>query len=150
MALEMKKGSGGARVRFSVDTSSLVRGLRKITDKIEPEATAKGLFMAGNALLHDAIYVPPMAPKRIGNLRGSARVTKASVIGGKAQVLAGFNIVYAAKWHEVPLTRKINWTRDRGAGSPGPKYLSSKMIVYRTRYRDIIGDSLKAALQGAA
>jgi hypothetical protein len=148
MALDRsKKGSGGARVSFRFNTSSLQAGLRRLIDQVEPTVTARGLFAAGNELLRDAIYTPPQAPKLKGALWGSARVTKANVSRGEANLLAGFNIEYAAKWHEVPLSRKINWTRDKGAGSPGPKYLESKMSANREKYMRIVGEFLLAGLQ---
>lgn len=143
-----QKPSGAARATFSLDTSQVDAGLRRLIDQVEPKATAQGLFAAGNELLHDAIYVAPMAPKDVGDLRGSARVTKAEINQGRADVLAGFNIEYAARWHEVSPSKKINWTTTKGASSPGPKYLESKMISLRDKYMRIVGDALLKALTG--
>lgn len=144
------KPSGAVRVNFTLDTSQVDAGLKRLIDQVEPKATAQGLFAAGNELLNDAITISPMAPKDVGDLRGSARVTKAEINQGRADVLAGFNIEYAAKWHEVSPSRKINWTTTKGASSPGPKYLETKMSAYRDKYMRIVGDFLLRALRGAA
>lgn len=144
------KPSGGIRADFTIDTSQVDAGLKRLTDYLEPKATGQGLFAAGNELLNDAIYISPMAPKDVGDLRGSARVTKAEIVQGQASVQAGFNIEYAAKWHEVSPSRKINWTTNKGASSPGPKYLEIKMSAYRDKYMRIVGDFLSRAMGGAA
>lgn len=142
------KPSGAFRVNFTMDTSQVDAGLKRLVDQVEPKATAQGLFAAGNELLNDAITISPMAPKDVGDLRGSARVTKAEISQGRADVLAGFNIEYAAKWHEVSPSAKINWTTSKGASSPGPKYLEIKMSAYRDKYMRIVGDFLLRAMTG--
>jgi len=148
MALQRTEGSGAARVQFAFDTSNLEEGLRKLIDSVDPKLAAQALFAAGNELLYDAIYIPPQAPKDVGDLRGSARVKVAEISNGRADVLAGFNIAYAAKHHEWPLTKKINWTTDKGAESPGPKYLESKLLMFRDKYLRIIAGFITEALGG--
>lgn len=142
--------SGAARVNFRMDTTSLDSGLQRLVTQVVPKVVGQGLFAAGNELLRDAIKISPMAPKDVGDLWGSARVTKAepTADGGMA-LLAGFNIEYAARWHEVSPGKKINWTTTKGSSSPGPKYLESKMSAYRDKYMRIIGDFLARALASA-
>lgn len=145
------------------DAAELYATLKRLDGEITEREVAIGLFQAANALLKDAIYVKPMAPKKIGDLRGSARTmggdgilnkpgkTKAKAIksGKDLSVVCGFNIVYAAKWHEVPEGVNVNWTRDRGASDPGPKYLEKKMAIFGKRYTEIIGEYVKELLDKA-
>ena len=86
---------------FTVDFSDFEKGFKKLVENSAPEALAKGMFQAGNALLKDAIYEKPMAPFKEGHLRGAAQVNKAKVSRGEIETEAGFNIVYAARWHEL-------------------------------------------------
>lgn len=141
-----KKPSGGVRQVFSFDTSEFAASLKRLVTQVEPEATGRGLFAAGNELLRDAIQIPPQAPKEFGDLWGSARVTRAEIHGDQAEVQAGFNIEYAARWHEVPLSMRVNWTTDKGSSSPGPKYLETKLVQYREKYMVIVGNYLARAL----
>jgi len=73
---------------------------------------AKGLFQAGNEALSDAINKVPKAPKDIGDLRGNAKVMKAEVKGKDIDLTLGFDIEYAARWHELSPAEdsRINWT----------------------------------------
>ena len=137
-----------ANTNFTLDTSKVDEGLRRLIDVVEPKATAQGLFAAGNQLLKDAETIGPQAPKDTGRLWGSGRTEKTRVLTGFAEVTAGFNIEYAARWHEVGPGVKINWTTTKGAANPGPKYLESKMIAYRDKYMRIVGDFLLKAMTG--
>ena len=139
-----------AKTNFTLDTSQVEASLKRLVESVEPRATAQGLLAAGSQLLKDAQMIGPQAPKDTGRLWGSARVTETRVQNGLANVEAGFNIEYAAKWHEVGLGQKINWTTWKGASNPGPKYLQSKMIAYRDKYMRIIGDFLAGVLSGKA
>lgn len=129
---------------MTVDTRDFEKGLKKLVREIEPRETAKGLFQAGNQLLKDAIEERPFAPFDEGHLRGSARVDKAELTKTGAEVKAGFNIEYAARWHELTPEEdaRINWSLP---GS-GRKYLESKMQQYREKYMKIVGEHLKDAL----
>lgn len=142
------------------DATELMKTLKRLDGDITPTMVGRGLFQAANALLKDAIYMPPMAPKDVGDLRGSARTQGADGIlhksgnrykpiasGNDLAVVCGFNIVYAAKWHEVPETAKIDWTTDKGAPNPGPKYLEKKMAIFGRRYTEIIGDFVTELLK---
>jgi len=131
---------------MTIDFTDFEKGLKKLVEDVEPDVTDKGLFKAGNELLHDAIYVLPKAPFKEGHLRGSART---ETIGGMKKgmgILAGFNIVYAARWHELTPDedKRISWTLP---GS-GRKYLESKMSMFRDKYLKIIGEHLRRFLGG--
>jgi hypothetical protein len=153
----MKKNYGA----MTIDTGDFDRGMKKLMHDVDFKAIGPGLFQAGNALLKDAIYVPPQAPKEFGDLRGSARTQgpdgmlikagnvpqqKSVGTGSKVSIRAGFNIEYAAKWHEA-VGRIINWTRDKGAANPGPKYLEMKMRMFPGRYINIVGEYIKSILK---
>ena len=154
---------------MSVDMSDFEKGLAKLAQKVEPQATARGLFAAGNQLLRDAIGEKNYAPFHVkdptdprdklggalrasattqtpdGKMRAMTSATPADA-GKSNEITAGFNIVYAARWHELTPAEdaKINWTLS-GAGR---KYLESKMATYKQDYMEIVGEFLKKALGG--
>lgn len=131
---------------MTVDFSDFEKGLTKLVKESEPKETAKGLFKASNELLKDAIEERPYAPFDEGHLRGSARTNKAEVTKSGAEVVCGFNIEYAARWHELTPEEdaRINWTLP---GS-GRKYLEAKITNTRLRekYLKIVGLHLKNVL----
>jgi hypothetical protein len=147
---------------MTVDLRDFENGLRELVEKAMPPEISKGMFRAGNELLRDSIYKIPKAPFDEGHLRGSAKTqaangqqnyfkggglpanADASWPGGGFGILAGFNIVYAARWHELTPEEdaRINWTLP---GS-GRKYLETKLVQYKEKYRDIVGLYLKNLL----
>lgn len=139
----IKKPSFG----MAVEHHEFDRIFGELVERFAPEAIKQGLFKAASELLRDAIYEPPQAPFKEGHLRGSARTDQIVInrATGEISIRCGFNIEYAAKWHEVPETRNINWTTT-GAKSPGPKYLESKMARNGQKYRDIVGEHLRNLL----
>ena len=106
-----------------------------------PSGAEEGFFKAANQLLDDAINKQPFAPFDKGDLRGSARVDKAVVAGSLISVMCGFNISYAARWHELTPAEdaRINWTLP---GS-GAKYLESKMARYMADYMEIVASHIR-------
>jgi len=128
---------------MTVNFSDFERRFKTIVEDAIPEEAAKGLFDAGGQLLRDAIEKAPQAPKDIGDLWGSRRVNEAKVEKDKISLECGFDIVYAARWHEVPIGTNINWTTTKGAASPGPKYLETKMMMYKNDYMQIVADHIK-------
>jgi len=131
---------------MTIDMTDFEKGFKKLIDQAAPEELAKGMFTAGNALLKDAIYEQPYAPFDEGHLRASARVDTAKVTKDEVETTAGFNIVYAARWHELSPAEdaRISWTLP---GS-GRKYLESKMARNAKRYLDIVGEYLRRLLGG--
>ena len=128
---------------MTVDFSDFEKGFAKIIKEC-PEEGARGLFKAGNELLKDAKEIIPKAPREIGDLHGSAQVNKAEVKKDEISVEAGFNVIYAARWHELTPEedRKISWTTP---GS-GRKYLESKMVVLKEKYMEIVARHIKNVL----
>jgi len=131
---------------FTIDMKDFEQGLRELCDDRIPPEARMGIVKAANELLHDAIYERPYAPFDEGHLRGSARVEKPEDSRDGVFVRAGFNIEYAARWHELSPEedRRIRWTLP---GS-GRKYLESKMIRNAQRYLSIIGEHIKNVLAG--
>jgi len=126
---------------MDIDFSDFDKGFKKLVEKDIPPELGKGMFATLNELLRDAKVEPPQAPKEVGDLWGSAQVNKVEIGKGKIEGQAGFNIEYAARWHEISAEEdsRINWTRDKGARSPGRKYLEKKMVMYKEKYMEIIG-----------
>ena len=126
---------------YAVDFSDFNARFQRIVKGAVPSEAGKGLFKAANQLLDDAINKQPFAPFKIGDLRGSARVDKAVVAGSLISVMCGFNISYAARWHELTPAEdaRINWTLP---GS-GAKYLESKMARYMADYMEIVASHIR-------
>jgi hypothetical protein len=156
---------------MTIDFSDFEKGLMKLVKEVEPKETAKGLFMAANQLLRDAIGEPHFAPFHVkdmedpndklgGALRASAstqapdgvmRLATKSVpasVGSGNEMVAGFNIVYAARWHELTPAEdeKIKWTLRTASGRAGRKYLESKMAKFKETYMKIVALHLKRVL----
>ena len=137
-----------ANTGYFLDFSEFNRNLKRLTDVEFPEYIEKGLFKAMNELLNDSITKPPQAPKLVGDLWGSrtgafpgtkleVKMTKDSM-----SIKGGFHMKYAARHHEVaPGT--FNYTTDKGASQPGPKFMQSKMSQYGKKYIGIIADVIK-------
>ena len=130
---------------MTVDFSDFEKGLKKLCEQTIPPEIGKGLFKAANELLHDAINEQPCAPFDEGTLRGSARTNKAEVKKDGAEVVTGFNIEYAARWHELTPEEdsRISWSLP---GS-GRKYLESKMTMFKEKYMGIVANHIKNVLK---
>jgi len=128
---------------FSIDATDFEKKFKHIVKNAIPSLSGKGLFDAGNELLMDSIKLPPQAPKLHGDLWGSRIVEKAKEDHNDISVTVGFNIEYARRQHEVAEGR-FNYTTDRGASSPGPKFLETKMNWFRNKYMAIVAAVIKA------
>lgn len=126
---------------FTVDFSDFEKKFRSIVEGAIPEEAAKGLFKAGSELIIDAKEKVPKAPWDEGTLRRSSKVNEAKIEKDKIALEVGFNIVYAARWHELTPAedKRINWTLP---GS-GAKYLESKMMAYKQKYMTIVAEHIK-------
>lgn len=137
---------------YNLDFSSFEKEFAKIVEDAIPAEASKGLFLAGSQLLIDAMMVVPKAPFDKGHLWGSTgvkggagyrKIKETTVDNFKAEITRdaitayfGFNIAYAARWHEVSpdMDRRIKWTTP---GS-GRKYLETKLIRYANKYMAIV------------
>jgi hypothetical protein len=136
---------------MTIDFSDFEKGFRKMVEKSAPEAVGKGAFNAMNELLRDSVTESPGAPKDVGDLWGSRRVNKAEVEHSQISCEGGFDIEYATYLHEGQRkdgSHKIkNWTTDKGATDPGPKFLEKKMVQNKEKYMQITAESLKDELK---
>ena len=134
-----------------MDFGDFEKTFYKLVQQSIPKNVEKGLFNGMNELLRLAKYEEPQCPKDVGDLWGStAGTVTPKVTPSEISVEGGFNSEYAARWHEYPDREKepskakpvddINWTTNKGASRPGPKFLESKMV----RHKDaIIGIAAK-------
>jgi hypothetical protein len=161
---------------FHVDATDFQKGLTDLMEKGVPDDIDRGLYVSGNALLRDAIYEKPFAPFDEGTLRGSARTqtpdgvmrpmtqgdsANAKTIDGEHanSIIVGFNIIYAARLHEISPENMSNtdklgrvlsghWPLHWKLPGSGPKFLESKMAAHPTRYLEIMGEYLRRRLGG--
>jgi len=126
-----------------LDTSDFDKKFDDLVKKAVPGAANKGMINAMNELLSDSITKPPQAPKEIGDLWGStANTVKLTVKYKILSVLGGFNIRYAHRHHEVP-PGTFEYTTDKGARQPGPKFMQSKMAQYGRKYMGIVANTIR-------
>lgn len=126
---------------MTIDFSEFNKKFAQITAGVVPPEAGKGFFKAANQLLDDAINKQPYAPYDKGDLKGSARVDEARITSATISVVCGFNIAYAARWHELSPAEdaRINWSLP---GS-GRKYLESKMAMYMKDYMEIVAAHIR-------
>ena len=128
---------------FYLDSSEFDKKFGQLVKNKFPGDASKGLDAAMNEVLRDSIELPPQAPKDIGDLWGSvAGTVKVIVKYAMLYVIGGFNIKYAHRHHEAePGT--FEYTVTKGARQPGPKFMQSKMALYRNKYMQIVADVIK-------
>lgn len=128
-----------------LDWSDFDKKFYDLVNKAIPEDAEKGLVDGMNELLSDSIELQPQAPKDIGDLWGSTADT-VEVIKGKGDKLlgvsGGFNIKYAHRHHEAE-PGEFQYTVDKGASKPGPKFMQSKMAQFGKKYMGIVADSIR-------
>jgi len=125
-----------------MDWSKFDKTFYSLVEHRIPEASRSGLFEALNEMLKDARDISPRAPKDKGDLWGSAEA-EVLVKLGRLIGIAAFNISYATKWHELPREAAAHIAfKLPGAG---PKFLETKMIVYKDKYMWIIANKIKRA-----
>jgi len=125
---------------FSMDFSDFEKTFFKLVQQSIPKHAEKGLFNGMNELLRLAKYEEPQCPKEFGDLWGStAGTVKPFVSPSEINVVGGFNSEYAARQHEAE-PDEFNYTRDKGASRPGPKFLEAKMVRHK---ETIIGIAAK-------
>jgi hypothetical protein len=105
--------------------------LNKGTDKI----VVKGIKGAAFKLVEDSKLKAPQAPFLDGYLWDQHIVDIPQFKINLISVRVGASTPYAAKWHEA--TGNINWTTNKGASNPGPKYILSKIMRFGKEYLKI-------------
>jgi hypothetical protein len=120
-----------------MDTRDFDVEFSRVIEKTIPSATNRGLVKAAWEALRDAEKKEPTVPAKEFHLRGSKEVH------GSKDLFAlfvefGFNIIYAARMHELPGRSYKNPTTP---GS-GPKFLETKLIKYKDDYMEIVALSI--------
>lgn len=150
---------------FSFDFKDFNEKFLKYALETAPKAAEQGMFEALSELKRDADTVQPKTPHLEGNLRGDYTmilegITQSKVVEvgsknkggskpaeryGAKNIIAKliFRMPYAAKWHEA-VNKKVNWSE----GGVGPKYVESKLMMFRKKYMSIVAWAIAAATSG--
>jgi len=110
---------------FYMDATDFTKTFNKFAKETVPDLAAQAQFKLGALVIRYALKRVPKVPREIGDLQASHVI---EVDEEKLILTVGFNKEYAAKLHEAPET--WNWTLP---GS-GPKYLESKLVMYRNDF----------------
>jgi len=126
-----------------MDFTDFDRTFVELVKQSIPKNAEKGLFKGMNELLRLAKYEAPQCPKDVGDLWGStAGTVTAKVTTGEISVEGGFNSEYATRQHEVE-PGEFNYTTNKGASRPGPKFLESKMAKHKDTIIEIAALAIK-------
>jgi len=125
---------------YSMDLSKFAKDFTRITQKTIPDKAGDASFKVAAMIINDAIKKIPKAPFDVGDLRASQFINL--IPTQKLGVELGFNIEYAAKWHELDKSKEkdIAWTTP---GS-GRKYLSSKLSMFKNKYIKFLASLIHA------
>lgn len=120
-----------------MDFEAFIKTFYPLTEKKIPSSGEKGLTNAAFEMLRDADKEAPQTPKEFGDLRGSRKVEKPKTIRSTISIEAGYRSKYAARQHEAE-PGEFNYTTNKGASRPGPKFLQSKMVRHKNKYMEIV------------
>lgn len=120
-----------------MDTRDFDKNFSRVIEKTIPQATKKGLVKAAWEALRDAEKEEPTVPAKEFHLRGSKEVHESKDLFDLF-VEFGFNIIYAARMHEMPGKEY----KDPTTPGSGPKFLEIKIIKYKEKYIEIIALSI--------
>jgi len=125
---------------YSMDLSKFAKDFTRITSKTIPDKAGKASFKVASMIINDAIKIPPKVPADKKDLRASQFIELLPT--QKLGVRLGFNIEYAAKWHELDQSKEkdISWTEP---GS-GRKFLSSKLSMFKNKYIEFLASLIHA------
>lgn len=123
-----------------MDLSKFAKDFTRITSKTIPDKASKATFKVASMIINDAIKIEPKVPADERFLRASQFIELLPT--QKLGVRLGFNIIYAAKWHELSASeaKGIDWTTP---GS-GRKYLSSKLSMFKNKYIKFLASMIYA------
>jgi len=129
-----------SKTGYSMDLSKFAKDFTRITQKTIPDKAGDASFKVALMIIGDAIKVIPKVPADKKDLRASQFIELLPT--QKLGVRLGFNIEYAAKWHELDKAKadKISWTTP---GS-GRKYLSSKLSMFKNKYMEFLASLIHA------
>ena len=119
---------------MKLEFAQVEKSLNKLDKNIEKIAV-KGVRGAAFKLIEDSKLVAPQAPFLEGHLWAQHIVDLPQFKINLISIRVGASTPYAAKWHEAE--GDINWTTDKGASNPGPKYIISKIMRFGKDYLKI-------------
>ncbi len=127
---------------MTIDVQDFDKSFHAFMELIVPEAAEKGLVDAAWEMLRDADHEAPQTPTLHKDLKGSRKVDKPKVNRSSISIEAGYTSEYATYQHEAE-PGQFNYTTNKGASQPGPKFLQSKMVRHKKRYIGIVTDRIK-------
>ena len=122
---------------FTMDFKMFNKTFFPLVDKKILSASEKGLINAAKQMNKDAREKAPQVPKKKGDLRGSWEMEKPKTTRNEISITVGYNIDYATKQHEAE-PEQFNYTKNKGAAHPGPKFLQKKIVGYKKKYIEIV------------
>lgn len=132
---------------MTIDIQDFSKSFHRFMEEIVPGAAKKGLVDAAWAMLKDADDKPPQTPTEFKDLKGSRHVDKPKINRSSISIKAGYTSEYATYQHEGQRkdgSHKVKkYTTDKGASQPGPKFLQSKMAMYKKDYIEIVTNRIK-------
>lgn len=124
---------------MKLQQKDLKRLQRKLDAAQNTAPIERAVNEAGEDLLGRSLDV---APKEIGDLRGSGNSRPYSTPRGPA-VIVGYDSEYAEAVHEK-LDKAVNWSTP----GTGPKYLERPYLENKERYKKHIKDAARKGLHG--
>ena len=117
-----------AKSGMTFDTKDFDIKFPRVINKEIPEESARLEYKVAGMVIRDAILEEPRAPHKTGNLWRSQKIESPKIERGEITIEHGFDAMYAAIVHEMPIT--TDWTM---TGS-GAKYLEAKLIKNKDKY----------------
>jgi hypothetical protein len=128
---------------LTMNTAPFLGRFNALVDGSMMNSAESAMFRVGAMVIKDGIKVQPRAPHKTGRLWRSQQIlTDPGMASTEKSVIVGFNTVYAAYLHECG-SPGWRWTL-RGSG---PKYLSSKLVMFRLKYMRAAADMIKSDLE---
>jgi len=127
---------------FKMDFTAFDKTFFPLVVKRIPKSAEKGFVNAAWEMLRDADKEAPQTPKEFGDLRGSKKVEKPKILSNEISIEAGYTSKYATRQHEAE-PGQFNYTKNKGASQPGPKFLQSKMVRHKKKYIEIVALTIK-------
>ncbi len=122
---------------FKMDFTAFDKTFFPLVEKKIPNSGEKGLVNAAWEMLRDADKEAPQTPKEFGDLRGSRKVDNPKITSNAISIEAGYTSKYATRQHEAE-PGQFNYTTNKGASRPGPKFLQTKMVRHKKKYMEIV------------
>ena len=127
---------------YELDFKEFTKNFFPFVEKRVSAAAAKGFINAAKQMDKDAREKFPQVPKKFGDLIGSWKMENPKITRNEISITVGYNIDYATRQHEAEPGR-FNYTTNKGAMRPGPKFLQTKMVRYKKDYMWIVAQTIR-------